>query len=163
MSVDRSFIERLAAAQQDTKAKQVAIGLETGGRGDDSGGMDDLPARVTRVESRLEAVDSTLVRVDARLTIIEDRMGRLEGGLTRIEGRMDRLETRMDGIDGRLRSVEQSLAEISGKLTTLTALTSQMVGKLPSWWKIPAVIASTILLLAGLFGFGLRLAKLGYF
>jgi len=156
MSVDRSFIERLAAAQLDTKAKQVAIGLETGGGGGDSGGMDDLPARVTRVESRLEAVDSTLVRVDARLTIIEDRMGRLEGGLTRIEGRMD-------GIDGRLRSVEQSLAEISGKLTTLTALTSQMVGKLPSWWQIPAVIASTILLLAGLFGFGLRLAKLGYF
>jgi archaellum component FlaC len=156
MSVDSSFIERLAAAQLDTKAKQVAIGLETGGGGGDSGGMDDLPARVTRVESRLEAVDSTLVRVDARLTIIEDRMGRLEGGLTRIEGRMD-------GIDGRLRSVEQSLAEISGKLTTLTALTSQMVGKLPSWWQIPAVIASTILLLAGLFGFGLRLAKLGYF
>jgi hypothetical protein len=156
MSVDRSFIERLAAAQLDTKAKQVAIGLETGGGGGDSGGMDDLPARVTRVESRLEAVDSTLVRVDARLTIIEDRMGRLEGGLTRVEGRMD-------GIDGRLRSVEQSLAEISGKLTTLTALTSQMVGKLPSWWQIPAVIASTILLLAGLFGFGLRLAKLGYF
>lgn len=98
--------------------------VETGGGGGDSGGMDGIAERVTRVEGRLD--------------LVEDRLGR-------IKTRMDRLETRMDGIDTRLRGVEQTLAAVNGKLDLLT---SQVVGKLPSWWQMPAVIGSTITVLA---------------
>ena len=54
----------------------------------------------------------------------------------------------MDGLDGRLRAVEQGIAAISTKLDVLV---SQVVSKLPSWWQMPAVIASTVALLTALY------------
>ena len=131
MSLDESLRQRFQEAMEaNRRLAGPAAGddkpLEFGGGGGDSGGMDGIAARVTRVEGRLD--------------LVEDRLGR-------IETRMDRLETRMDGIDTRLRGVEQTLSAVSGKLDLLT---SQVVAKLPSWWQMPAVIGSTIAVLAAL-------------
>src|SRR3954454_24674678 len=119
MTVDESIRDRFVrATENNRRIKQTSDvkrePLEPGGGGGDSGGMDGVAERVTRVEGRLDAVT--------------DRLGR-------IESRMDRLEIRMDGIDGRLRGVEQTLSAVNGKLDLLT---SQVVAKLPSWWQMPA-------------------------
>lgn len=73
---------------------------------------------------------------------------KLEEAVPRIEASVGQLVTRLDGIDVRLRAVEQSLAALNAKLDLLT---SQVVGKLPSWWQMPAVIGSTIALLTALY------------
>jgi len=149
MSVDYSIIQRLQAARDEnsrlrTTIEQTPHPLEPGGGGGDSGGMDGLSERVTRVEVRLDG--------------IEHQLGAVEARMNRLEGRMDRLETRMDGIDTRLRGVELSLAGIAAKLDVLT---TQVVGKLPSWWQMPAVIGSTVALLAALWAAGRYLASRG--
>ena len=64
------------------------------------------------------------------------------------EKRLERIEARLDRIDDRLRAVETGLAEIKGSLTTLTA---SVVGKLPSWWQMPAVIGATVVLVLLIF------------
>jgi hypothetical protein len=69
-------------------------------------------------------------------------------GVARLEETLPRIETRLDAIDGRLRTVEQGLAGVTAKLDLLT---DKVVGKLPSWWQMPAVIGSTVTLLAGLY------------
>lgn len=71
---------------------------------------------------------------------------------------MDRLDSRMDGIDTRLRGVEQTLAVVNGKLDLLT---SHVISKLPSWWQMPAVIGSTVMLLAALWAAAKWLAARG--
>jgi hypothetical protein len=79
----------------------------------------------------------------------------MEARMTAIEQRMGRLETNIDGLDSRLRSVETSLARVEGKIDTLggamVAQTSAALAKLPSWWQIPAAIASTMALLVAAF------------
>jgi hypothetical protein len=85
-------------------------------------------------------------------------MGALEGRMDRLDSRMDRLETRMDGLDARSRSVEQDLKAVGAKLDLLT---TQIVAKLPSWWQMPAVIGSTVAVLAVLWAAGRYLTKLG--
>lgn len=79
---------------------------------------------------------------------MEIRIVKLEEAMPRIETSVGQLVTRLDAIDGRLRAVEQSLAALNAKLDLLT---SQVVGKLPSWWQMPAVIGSTVALLAALY------------
>ncbi len=75
---------------------------------------------------------------------VELRMDGLEGRMDRLDGRMDRLEGRMERMETRLGAVEQKVSEINGKLDVLV---SQVVAKLPSWWQMPVVIGSTVLLL----------------
>lgn len=82
--------------------------------------------------------------MEARVAAVEIRLGQ-------VENRLERLDTRMDGIDTRLRGVETKLSEIGGKMDLLT---DQIVGKLPSWWQMPAVIGSTIAVLAALYSLG---------
>jgi archaellum component FlaC len=132
MAVDYSLTDRLRSVQAEGQRLREASDsgkqpLEPGGGGGDSGGMDGIAERVTRVEGRLNGV--------------EDRLGR-------IETRMDRLDTRMDGIDTRLRGVEQTLAAVNGKLDLLT---SQVVAKLPSWWQMPAVFSAMVALFSALY------------
>lgn len=64
-----------------------------------------------------------------------------------LEVQMDRVESRINGFDDRLRSVEVKLGEIGGKIDTLVG---SVVSKLPSWWQMPAVIGSTIAVVAAL-------------
>ena len=71
-------------------------------------------------------------------------MAGVELRLDSIEGRMDRLDGRMERMETRFGAVEQKVSEISGKLDVLV---SQVVAKLPSWWQMPVVIGSTVLLL----------------
>lgn len=136
MTVDDSLLqrfERMRRAREEARAfdpGDTGGPLERGGGGGDSGGMDGLAERVTRVEVRLDGV--------------EHRLGA-------VEQRMDRLESRMDGLDTRLRAVEQSLASLNAKVDLLT---TQIVAKLPSWWQMPAVIGSTVALLAALWAAG---------
>lgn len=78
----------------------------------------------------------------------------MEARVAALEGRLDRIETKIDRIDDRLRTVETSLAALDGKLTVLV---NNVVGKLPSWWQMPAVILGTITLLGALWGFAQRL------
>lgn len=108
MTVDDRWVERFRDAQARNRKlnEDVAGGertLEPGGGGGDSGGMDGIAARVTRVEGRLD--------------LIEHRLGAVEERMSRLEGRMDRLDARMDGIDTRLRGVEQTLAAVNGNWT----------------------------------------------
>jgi len=148
MTVDDRLVERFRleqAANGRNLEPQPEPPLEPGGGGGDSGGMDGIGERVTRVEVRLDGV--------------EHRLGGVEARMDRLEGRMDRLETRMDGIDTRLRGVEQGLARISGQLDLLT---TQIVAKLPSWWQMPAVIAATVTLLAALWAAGKALGARGF-
>ncbi|MBY0329551.1 MAG: hypothetical protein K2X49_02620 [Acetobacteraceae bacterium] len=126
MTVDESLRGKWRELQAERAAQNDGLAIEPGGGGGESGGMDGLAERVTRVELGLDGV--------------KDRLGALEG-------RMDRLEGRMDGLDARLRTVEQSIAAVSAKLDILT---TQIVAKLPSWWQMPAVIGATVTLLVAL-------------
>ncbi|NPD69327.1 hypothetical protein HN018_22775 (plasmid) [Lichenicola cladoniae] len=65
-----------------------------------------------------------------------------------LEKRIDKVDARLDKIDDRLQRVETTLANISGKIDTLT---NSVIGKLPSWWQMPAVMAGMISLFAALF------------
>lgn len=73
----------------------------------------------------------------------------MEARVSAIEGRLDRIEGKIDQLDGRLRAVETSLASLDGKLTVLV---TNVVGKLPTWWQMPAVILGTITILGALWG-----------
>lgn len=86
--------------------------------------------------------------MEARVAKLEALTEMTNTSLGRIESRIDRLEGRIDGMDGRLRAVEQRLAEISGKIDVLIG---SVVGKLPTWWQMPAVIGSTVALLVLLY------------
>jgi len=135
IAVDESLLERFRREQEANRRlreqpSDTGKPLEPGGGEDDSGGVDGLVERVTRVEVRLDAVEH-------RLGSIEGRMGRLE----------TRFEAPMTEFDGRLRAVEQSVSAVSAKLDLLT---SQIVAKLPSRWQMPAVTGATVALLAGL-------------
>ena len=155
MVVDYSQTQRFQSAQAENGRFRERA-LAPGGGGSDSGVMDDLATRVKALGTKVDGLDLRLVRVEVGLQAVADRMGGLDK-------RMDRVAVQLDGIDTRLRAVEQSLAEISGKLTTLTALTAQMVGKLPSWWQMPAVIGSTIVVIGALWAGGRYLIKIGIF
>lgn len=74
-----------------------------------------------------------------------------------LEGRLERLDDRMDGIDTRLRSVETGISNVAGKLDGLIILVGSLdrrldglLSRLPSWWQMPAVIGSTVVILAAL-------------
>ena len=129
---ERALRERQQAANASPQP------LEPSGGGGDSGGMDGLAERVTRVEVRLDGVEH-----------------RLSG----IETRMDRLDGRLDKLDGRMGAVEQELKAVSGKLDLLT---SQIMGKLPNWWQMILVFGAILGLPAALFGAYRALSKLGY-
>lgn len=144
MTVDDRLLERFRREHERNRLVRDTepLPLEPGGGGGDSGGMDGLAERVTRVELRLDGV--------------EQRLGGVEGRIDRLESRM---ESRMDGLDARLRNVEQELKANSGKLDLLT---SQIVSKLPSWWQIPMAVGATVTLLALLAAGALRLVKAGW-
>ena len=86
--------------------------------------------------------------MEIRLAVVETRMSSLDG-------RMDKLERQMENIDQRLRGVETAVASLSAKVDALSAktdiLVSQLIGKLPSWWQMPAVIGSTIIVFGALY------------
>jgi hypothetical protein len=130
VTVDESLkahFERQKGEREYARTGAAADGpLAAGGGGDDSGGMDGLPERVTRLELRMDA--------------LADR-------LSRVETRLDRIEIRLDGLDTRLRGVEQTAAAISAKLDLLVASNAQLMAKLPSWWQMPTVIGATVAML----------------
>jgi len=74
---------------------------------------------------------------------MEARMQAVELGLKHVESRVSSLETKVDGLDTRLRSVEIKLGEIGGKIDIISSNMSQMLGKLPSWWQMPVIVAGT--------------------
>jgi hypothetical protein len=78
---------------------------------------------------------------------MEARMVALETRMDGLEHRMDRLDVHMDRVETRLTSLELKVSEVSGKLDVLV---SHVVGKLPSWWQMPVVIGSTVVMLGGL-------------
>ena len=79
---------------------------------------------------------------------MEVRVVKLEEAVPRIETSVGQLATRLDAIDVRLRAVEQILAAVNAKLYLLT---NQVIGKLPTWWQMPAVIGATVALLVALY------------
>ncbi|HEV7266249.1 MAG TPA: hypothetical protein VGN83_15200 [Falsiroseomonas sp.] len=88
------------------------------------------------------------------------RAGALDARMDTGCARMDRLEARMAGFEERLYLVGQQLEDVSAKLDLLT---TRIVAKLPSWWQMPAVIGSTVVLLGALWAAGRWMAKFGYF
>ena len=82
---------------------------------------------------------------------MEVRAARLEEAVPRIEPRLDRIEARFDAkfeaVDIRLRGVEQAIVLLDSKMDLLTG---QIIGKLSSWWQMPAVTGATVTLLIGL-------------
>ena len=85
-------------------------------------------------------------------------MSGMETRMDRLDGRMDRLEGRMERVELRLGGLEQKVSEIGGKLDVLV---SQVVAKLPSWWQMPVVIGSTVVLIGGLLTLAQKLHLLG--
>ena len=77
-----------------------------------------------------------------------DQIAALTVRVDAFEKRMDRLETKFDLVDTRLRAVETSIAGLTAKVDVLT---NQIVGRLPTWWQMPAIIGATVVLLAGLY------------
>jgi hypothetical protein len=103
----------------------------------------------TAIQKPVESDDAEAhdLAMEAKLASIEARMFGLESRMDRLDQRMDRLETRLDRVDTRLGGVEQKGAEISGKLDVMM---SQVVAKLPTWWQMPVVIGSTVILLGSI-------------
>ena len=93
------------------------------------------------------------------MAAVEFRMDGIVGRMDRLNGRMDRLERRMDRLETRIGAVEQKVAEVGGKLDVLV---SQVVARLPSWWQMPVVIGSTVVLLGALLTAGQRLHVIGF-
>jgi hypothetical protein len=82
----------------------------------------------------------------------------MDARLTAVEQRLDRLEGKVDGLDARLRGVETAVSGVSAKLDLLSA---GIVGKIPSWWQIPAASVSTVVLLSMLLAGAQKLHVLG--
>ncbi len=89
---------------------------------------------------------------------MEARMDGIESRMDRLDTRMDRLESRMERMENRLGQVEQKISEVSGKLDVLV---TQVVAKLPSWWQMPVVIGSTVVVLGALLTAAQKLHLLG--
>ena len=85
-------------------------------------------------------------------------MSMIEARMDGMDGRIGRLESSMDRVEQRLGSLEQKVAEINGKLDVLV---SHVVAKLPSWWQMPVVIASTVALLGAMIAAAQKLHLLG--
>jgi hypothetical protein len=77
-----------------------------------------------------------------------DQIAALTARVDGFDRRMDRMETKLDQVDTRLRAIETSVAGMSAKVDVLT---NQIVGRLPTWWQMPAIIASTVVLLTLLY------------
>ena len=122
-----------------------------------------MEARLSRLEDAVPRLEGTLdrfeVQVDARLHSLEqsvasanaklDVLAGVDDELHRVERDLDaRLRQVEQGLDARLRQVEQRLAALDGKMDLLVG---QVVGKLPSWWQMPAVIGATVVLLTALY------------
>jgi len=107
------------------------------------------PPDMELVKPRLSAVESGLGRLDGRMDRLESKIDGLDA---RLSGKIDALDSKfsgkIDGLDGRLRAVEQKLAAVDASLTLLV---NSIVGKLPSWWQMPAVIGSTVVMLVALY------------
>ena len=78
----------------------------------------------------------------------------MEARVSALEGRFDRIETKLDQVEQRLRTVETSIASLDGKLTVLV---NNVIGKLPTWWQMPAVILATISLLGAIWAVAQKL------
>ncbi len=89
---------------------------------------------------------------------VELRMDGIENRMDRLDARMDRMEGRMERVEIRLGQLQQKVAEVSGKLDVLV---TQVVAKLPSWWQMPVVIGSTVVLLGALVAAAQKLHLLG--
>lgn len=76
----------------------------------------------------------------------------MEALIARVDGlekRVEKVDGRLESIDARLRGVEIAVAGIGGKIDILAG---SVISKLPSWWQMPAVIGSTVVLLGVLYG-----------
>ncbi len=61
----------------------------------------------------------------------------------------------MDGLDSRLQAVEVKVGEMSGKLDMLTSqmtmLSGQIIGRLPTWWQMPAMVGAILAMLGAFY------------
>jgi len=77
-----------------------------------------------------------------------DQIAALTARVDGFDKRIDRMEAKLDQVDTRLRGLEIAVANMSGKVDLLT---DKIVGRLPTWWQIPAIIGGTVVLLTALY------------
>lgn len=118
-------------------------------------GPPDIDRRLTRLEEAWPRLEAKIDRVELRVSDLDGRLRSIEQTVTvngakldAVDSRIIGLDTRITSLDARMRSVETGLANIGGKLDILSG---QVLGKLPSWWQMPAVIGVTVAVLVALY------------
>ena len=86
--------------------------------------LETLVRVVSRLNDRVEGVESKVERIDSRVERIDSRVERIDSRVERIESRVEHTDSRVDGLDSRLGRVESLVgylvgSELERKLETI--------------------------------------------
>ncbi|MDH7578275.1 MAG: hypothetical protein QHH75_10770 [Bacillota bacterium] len=93
--------------------------------------LDNVDSRLGQVEVRLDNVDSRLGQVESHLENVDSRLGQVESHLENVDSRLGRVEVRLDNVETRLENVDSRLENVEkGQLKIETRLENEVIEKI---------------------------------
>ncbi len=131
--VDPDHASRLLAENKDLRERLRKVS------GPPTGGPDDPDV-------------GTLLKRVAELT---DTVGKIEDRLRGVEVAFASANAKIDGLGNRFDDLGRRLDDLGRRMDDVTrrfdSAVTTAIGRVPSWWQMPAVIAATVALLTALF------------
>lgn len=126
-------VSRLLAENKELRDRlRASSGPPTGGP--DDPGIGDLARRVGELGDAVEG--------------IEERLRGIEMGVATINAKMDGFNSRFDDLGKRLDDLGRRMDDVTRRFDGAVATA---IGRVPSWWQMPVVIAGTVALLTALY------------
>ena len=101
---------------------------------------------------------STLAR---RVSDLGDAVGNIEERLRGVEVGLATANAKIDGLGGRLDDLGRRMDDLGRRMDDVTrrfdSAVTTAIGRVPSWWQMPVVIAGTVALLTALYAGGKHL------
>lgn len=135
--VDPERVSRLLAENKELRDRLRGSSGPPSGGGPDDPGIGDLVKRVAELGGAVEG--------------IEQRLRGVEVGVATANAKIDGLGSRFDDLGKRLDDLGRRMDDVTRRFDGAVATA---IGRVPSWWQMPVVIAGTVALLTALYAAG---------